>query len=369
MLDKIHDENTAVAPPYSSGANLDAKGYAQLMHAIFMRRDPTKDERFAGHLRSWRSLCIEHPRLLAIHRDINIMKAEVKEFRGQEQFVLPIIGPSQSGKSKAIDHYINTVIAPEAKPGTIPVLRVNISPRSSLKQLQADILSPLVIDERGQVDEAELRVGTEAEFRQKVRRFAQLRETDVIVLDESQHLLRGNKAARAKAVADSIKLMAIEGAAAFVIIGTEEVWSIFTSNADQTALRCKEPIFLNPLDWSLPHEQFLFEGYVAMLDAKLVEHGLTDDYSGFVDDDMAACFWEITRGIVGRVSRLTRIAWETAFALEQPTISRAVLAAAVDRWAIPLKLCRHNPFREGARDYEIVFKEWEKLGDRPAKWQ
>jgi hypothetical protein len=62
----------------------------------------------------------------------------------------------------------------------------------------------------------------------------------------------------------------------------------------------------------------------------------------------------------GRKSTLTRIAWETAFALNQTTISRALLAAAVDRWAIPLGLCRHNPFREGARDYELVMQDWKQ---------
>jgi hypothetical protein len=339
---------------------LDAAGYSDLLRAIEYRPDVSTDERFRAHIAAIRSIRIEHPRLLGIHRDINILRQDVKDFRGQEQFVLPIIGPSQAGKSTAIDHYIDKHVAPVTRPGLIPVLRVNMSPRSSLKQLQADILRPLVVDEHGSTDEGELRVGTEAEFRQRVRRYAELRQTEVIVIDESQHLLRANAMERAKQVADSIKLMAIEGAASFVVIGTGEAWSIFSSNADQTALRCKEPIFLKALDWSLGHEADLFTGYVAFLDAKLVEHGLTAGLSGFVEDDMPECFWEVSRGILGRVSRLTRIAWETAFALNQTTISRALLAAAVDRWAIPLGLCRHNPFREGARDYELVMQDWKQ---------
>jgi hypothetical protein len=261
----------------------------------------------------------------------------------------------------AISHYVGKVAASTKPPkGHIPVLRVNLSPRSGLKQLQADILAPLVTDENGECDLEELNSGNEAEFRAKVRRYAELRKTEVICIDESQHLLRGNSRERAKSVADTIKLMAIEGAAAFVVVGTPEAWSIFHSNGQQTPYRCVEPIILTPLDYELEQDADLFDGYVAMLDAKFVEHGLTSDLSGFVEDDMAACFWQVTRGIVGRVSRLTRVAWEYSFSLGHKTVSREHLAAAVDRWAIPLKLCRDNPFREGARAFDLIKADWRK---------
>jgi hypothetical protein len=314
---------------------------------------------YERHLQEFRKIRIEHPRLLRIRKALNKLRIEARLNRGSEQFVLPIIGPSQSGKTTAIDHYIETVVNPSNPPrGHLPVLKANLSPRASLRQLQGDILSGLVMDECGDVDYSELLSGTEAEFRARVNRYAKLRQTELIVIDEAQHLLRANQRERAKQVADMIKLMAIEGAASFVVVGTDESWPIFHSNGEQTPYRCVEPIILTPLDYEQEYDADLFEGFLAQLDEKYVAHGLTSDYSDFVEGNTPAEFWEVTRGIVGRASRLARIAWEFAFALGEKSVTRDCLAAAVDRWAIPLKLCRSNPFREGARTIEQVKKEW-----------
>jgi hypothetical protein len=337
-----------------------ANPYATLLRAIDEAPDISHLPLYERHVAEFRNILIEHPRLLRIHKAINRLRVEARKNRGKEQFVMPVIGPAQSGKSTAIGDYVKKVERSSKPPkGQLPVLLVNLSPRSSLKQLQADILAPLVKDENGHYDPDELTNGTEAEFRAKVRRYAELRKTEVICIDESQHLLRGNSRERAKHVADTIKLMSIEGATAFVVVGTEEAWSIFHSNDEQTPYRCVEPIILNPLDYEVVYDADLFDGYVASLDEKYVAHGLTSDFNGFVEDDMSACFWEVTRGIVGRASRLARMAWEYSFQLGETTVSRAHLGAAVDRWAIPLKLCRYNPFREGARTVQVVKKDWE----------
>lgn len=330
-----------------------------LSDLIDQRRDLSLDPAYENHVREFRRIRIEHPRLLHIQREINELRVEARIARGDEQYVLPIIAPSQSGKSIALRHYMETVIAHENSPkGKIPVLKVVISNGSSLRQLQADILGPLVVDENGEVDEAELQYGTQVQFRTKVRRYAEKRGTEAIALDEAHHLIIRNAGKTATAVAESIKLMAIEGAASFIVLGVEDTWKIFQANSKQLPFRCRPPIFLNPLDFEKPHEAEWFAGYVAMLDLKLVEHGLTSGPSGFTDDDMIPCFWEVSRGINGHVSRLVRVAWQYAVSLGLTTVPREFLAEATDRWAISLGLSTSNPFRDGARPVRIVKDDW-----------
>lgn len=126
---------------------------------------------------------------------------------------------------------------------------------------------------------------------------------------------------------------------------------------------------MTPLDYENSYDADLFDGYLAMLDDKLVRHELTREYGEFVEGDIPAAFWEVTRGIVGRASRLVRIAWEYAFSLGCPAVNRNHLAAAVDRWAFPLKLCRTNPFREGAKDFALVKDEWAKQPIADDAWE
>jgi hypothetical protein len=331
----------------------------ELRESIDTRPDMSSDDTFQERAQEFRRIRIEHPRLLGIRREINQLRAEARGSIGQEQFVLPIIGPSQSGKSLALDHYFETVLEKESHPkGKIPLLRVRISNGSSLKQLQADILCPLVVDETGEVVERELEdVKTQVQFRTKVRKYAKKRSCEVIALDEAQHLITRNAGKTAIAVAESIKLMAIEGAAAFIVIGVPDTWEIFQANSKQLPLRSRPPIFLNPLDFERPHEAELFAGYVVMLDVKLVEHGITTELSGFAKGDMIASFWEVSGGVVGIVSRLVRIAWEYASALGLSIIPREFLEAATDSWAVALGIARSNPFRDGARPARIIKEE------------
>jgi len=111
------------------------------------------------------------------------------------------------------------------------------------------------------------------------------------------------------------------------------------------------------LDFERPAEAELFAGYVVMLDAKLVEHGITSALSNFANEDLIASFWEISGGVVGIVSRLVRVAWEYAYALGLSTIPKEFLEFATDDWALALGIARSNPFRDGPRSVRVVKDE------------
>jgi hypothetical protein len=330
----------------------------RLKKAITNRRDLSQDESFKAVLGSFMSLHVPHPAVKLIERSLNEMRAETRlaRSRGDEHQVLPIIGPSQAGKSHALTHYMrNNPSAQPTSPGEMPIVMTRISPGSSLRQLQCDLLRPLVrIDGTEDHDEKSLRFGTEAVFRNRVKRYAELRKTEVFIIDEAQHLIRGTERS-AGAVADSIKLCAIEGVSSFVVAGIPETWRIFRANDKQLPLRIFEPVFLDPLDMEDEDDALNFAVYLAALDVQMVELGIQAEPIGL--DELAPEFYEVSQGVLGRCNRLLRVALRFAYALKQP-ITRGILEEATDRWAIKVGACRENPFRDGARSIRVLKSEW-----------
>jgi hypothetical protein len=245
--------------------------------------------------------------------------------------------------------------AQPTSPGEMPIVMTRISPRSSLRQLQCDLLRPLVqVDGTEAFDERSLRFGTEAVFRGRVKAYAAHRKTEVFIIDEAQHLIRGTDRS-ATAVADSIKLCAIEGVSSFVISGIPETWRIFRSNDKQLPLRIFEPVFLDPLDFEDEEDALNFAVYLAALDQQMVDRGIQPGLIGLAE--LAPEFYEISQGVLGRCNRLLKVALRYAYALGEP-ITRGVLEEATDRWAIKVGACRENPFRDGPRSVRILKSEW-----------
>ena len=119
-----------------------------LRESIDTRPDMSLDDIFQKRAQEFKRIRIEHPRLLRIRREINQLRAEARGSIGQEQFVLPIIGPSQSGKSLALDHYFETVLRKIPSQRKNPFTASPISNGSTLKQLQGDILGALIMTRR-----------------------------------------------------------------------------------------------------------------------------------------------------------------------------------------------------------------------------
>jgi hypothetical protein len=330
----------------------------RLRKAIEGRRDLSQDEDFQKILGRFMDLHVPHPAVKLIERSLNEMRAETRLARskGGEHQVLPIIGVSQSGKSHALINYMrHHPSAQPSAPGELPIVMTRISPKSSLRQLQCDLLRPLVqIDGMDTFDEKSLRFGTEAVFRNRVKRYAELRKTEVFIIDEAQHLIRGTDKSAA-AVADSIKLCAIEGVSSFVVSGIPETWRIFRANDKQLPLRIFEPVFLDPLDFEDEDDALSFAVYLAALDQQMVDRGVQPELIGL--SELAPEFYEVSQGVLGRCNRLLRVALRYACAIGEP-ITKGILEEATDRWAIKVGACRENPFRDGARSVRVLKKEW-----------
>ncbi len=260
-----------------------------------------------------------------------------------EQKFLPIIAPSHTGKSTAIHHYAETVVAKEEhRPRDRPFLHVTLAQKTSTKRLASDILE--------EFGDPSFEKGTEAALDARIRAYIAGCKTEVIVLDEIQHVidsddskdpLAGGKAAWS--VTEKIKRFLIEGQCPLVLVGTEQAWPILFKNPQLTN-RCYPPIHMKPLDPADPDDVRLFLEHVSGFDLKLVERGIFPARSNLVGGNLPPALFEISGGMIGQVSRFLEAATVIALREGASKIDERHLSEAVREWAIPLGYVKHDPF-------------------------
>lgn len=307
----------------------------------------------------FRKFRIPHPRLLRIGREITELRKVGRECRREwlahdrkgpriPQKFLPIIGPSFSGKSTCVIHYLETVISKERHDEEVrPLMHVTLSEKATTRRLGADIL-----EEYGDPDFEE---GQGTKLLRRASDYIDAAFTEVMVLDEIHHLIHNDNSMNAQgggktawSVTETIKRMLIRGACPFILIGTEQAKPLLLRNP-QLKSRSYPPIFLNPLDLTIPDEKRMFLDHCAGFDLKLVEHKIFPKLSGLIAGDIPACVYEVSGGVIGTGSNLFEVASELAIRRGADCIERKDLAEAVRRWAIPLEFIGRNPFTEGPR--------------------
>lgn len=318
----------------------------------------TISERIAYARNEFRRFRIPHPRLLRIADEIAIMRTASRQARQEwlarerkgkriPQKFLPIIGPSGSGKSTCIMHYLETAIAAERLDEEIrPVVHVTLSAQATTKRLGSDILE--------EYEDPDFEEGTASKLLRRASNHIDAAGTEVLVLDEIHHLINNDNSMSAQgggktawSVTETIKRLLIRGACPLILIGTEQAKPLLLKNP-QFKERCYPPIFLNPLDLSIGDERAMFLDHCAGFDLKLVEHGIFQRLSGLIADDIPACMYDVSRGVIGTASNVFEAAAELALRRGDDRIRRDDLSAAVRTWAMPLEIIDHDPFDGGA---------------------
>lgn len=297
---------------------------------------------------------IPHPRLVEVGKRLdemrNVAEASRAEWiaRGRPKKrmpmkFLPVIAPSGSGKSTSVAMYLEDVVGKEAfGKNHRPVVHVTLSSEATTKRLGSDIL-----EEFGDPDPE---TGTAPQLMRRTYNALEVAETDVLVIDEIQHLIHADTGQRtAWSVTETLKRMLIRGACPLVLMGTPEAKSVLLSN-NQMKQRALEPVFLEPLDIQVAEERTMFIEHVAGIDLKMVEHGLAQEPSGLVVGDLPACFYDVSKGVIGTVSNLVMVAAKHAARDGRRGVTREDLSHATRRWAIPTGISDHDPFANGARD-------------------
>ena len=311
----------------------------------------------------FRKFRILHSRLLRICEEIDILRRVGRQAREEweasgrkrarsPQKFLPIIGPTGTGKSTAIIYYDETVVSLERHaPDVRPFLHVTLSAKATTKTLGSDLLEA--------TGDPDFETGTATRLLRRASNHIDAARTEALALDEIHHLINSDNAMSARgggktawSVTETIKRMLIHGACPFIILGTEQATPLLLKNP-QFKQRSYAPIFLNPLDISLPDEREMFLDHCAGFDSKLVEHGIFTRSSGLVAGDIPACVYEVSQGIIGTASNLFETAAILALRRGDDAVRRDDLSDAVRTWAIPLGIIDHNPFDLGPRRLRI----------------
>jgi acylphosphatase len=165
--------------------------------------------------------------------------------------------------------------------------------------------------------------------------------TLLIIIDEVQHL--NFRTSAANDATDTLKRLLDDGVVPIVFVGTEDALGMFTRNI-QLSSRLIEPCDLSPLDWKNSDHRQLLASYVGALDAEMVKHRIVEERAKIIDPWAIGCLHAVTRGVIGRISRLFAIALDIALHRGAARIEIYDLSLAVDRWAVPNGIIDHNPF-------------------------
>lgn len=312
------------------------------------------EDRLAHARLEFRKFRIPHPHVARIASELAVLRKvgqasrkawEAKGRRGARipQKFLAIIGPSQTGKSTSVQSYLELVLAAEEHDDqTESVLHVTLSAKATTRSLGSDILEAYL--------DNDFDVGTARSLLRRASTQIESARTDVLVLDEIHHLIDNDKAGTtAWSVTETIKRMLIRGACPFVIMGTEKARPLLLNNP-QFKGRTYTPMFLDPLDLTLPAERQTFVEHCAGFDLKLVEHGIFPKPSGLVRGEIPAALYDVSRGVIGTASAVCEAAAEIAIRAGRRSITLDDVDDAIENWAIPLQYTDYNPIRQGLRE-------------------
>ncbi|WP_400768741.1 TniB family NTP-binding protein [Methylosinus sporium] len=322
-----------------------------------------------------KTFLIEHPRLTEAVDRMDKLREIGRDTIGKPQKILPVIGPSGSGKSTNIRAWRDKIVITEniRQDAPHPVLHVTLSAKATVKTLGADILHALgenglpievISDMLGRQRGRRARVADpmndlkDAQVMYAAATALKIAGVQLLALDEIHHLVHSDGAIKtAWSVSETLKVLADTGVCPIAVIGTYEARRLISaSNNPQFVQRCTTPIALDPLDISIPDELILFAGYVNSLGKQYHRAGIFPEPQNLTREDFLACYYDVSGGVIGTVSRLTEAAADYAIRRGAKTIDREDLSLATRRWAMSLDITDHDPWANGARDLQTIKK-------------
>lgn len=321
-------------------------------HAALETADhPTRNKAVTARI-AFRRIFIPNSRHTAFHAELDEMREMARLARGEPQSGLLVVAPSGAGKTTGWLSYKSLVLNRETHPpGMTPVLYLSMSAKATPKHLYSQILVALG-------DQYADR-GTEETLRARACAFMQRAGVELLVADEAQHLITSAGHRTEWRVAEALKALMDSGDTAVVLMGMPELHKLAGANP-QFAMRLREPFEFARLHLENSADLEFFAKYVGALDAALVTHGIMREPADLLDPFTAACLQEVSRGVIGRVSRLVEVALLIAVRRGADRIEHYDLALATERWAMKTKLTDYNPFVAGPREARVFNDdEWD----------
>lgn len=240
--------------------------------------------------------------------------------RYQDRSLLPLIGPSRSGKTTLMKITLKHHLA-KAKEGGVPCgLRYMMLPKTHktkavLMKMQYALGYPL------------FHVGSEAEMHIRIIDLLRRQGVTTLLLDELQHSVSANGAVNFE-IADLFKSILDEAGVQIIGGGLEEALALLQSN-EQLMGRCVQAVELSRSDWTREDDRAMFIGIV-----QAFRDGLPGMKMPAFDNDDAGFRWYVASGgLIGYVHKVfrkvldlaakddrVRVTWEDLDAAQQSAV-------------------------------------------------
>lgn len=291
------------------------------------------NDQIAEKLARFKCVFIPYPRHVELHNRLHYLQCLGRRTIGEPQMGLRVLAPTGSGKSAAARAYIAFVEATRPRTDSfIPVIKVELERNSTSKTLIMSILHAL--------GDPYSHYGNELTLKRRMLEYFVRFGVELLIVDEVQHLNYRN--GLKSDVTDTLKVLLDEGVVPIVFLGTPEAKLMFERNLQLNG-RLLPPCDLNPLDSKRASDRDLFARFVSSLDQMIVEQGILSNLSNFEAAGLIGALFEVSDGVVGRVSRLLQVALEVALRRGAHCIERADVSWAIDHWAMPQAFVKSNP--------------------------
>ena len=289
----------------------------------------------AAKIARFKSVFVPYPRHVELHDRWDYLQQLGLQTRGLPQMGLRVLAPTGSGKSTAALAYLARV--ERDRPATetfLPVVKVDLERGSTSKKLMTSILSAFGAPFASH--------GNELTLKRRVFSCFERFQTELLIVDEVQHLNYRN--GLKNDVTDTLKGMLDAGLVPMVFLGTEDAAQMFGRNLQLNG-RLLAPCDIRPLDVGREADRRTFATFIAKLEKVVVDQHVLPELSRLGEAEMLPALFEVSSGVVGRVSRLFQVALEFAIRRSACRLEPCDLADAVDHWAIEQNFISHNPVR------------------------
>lgn len=290
----------------------------------------------ANKLARFKAIAVPYPKHVELHDRWDYVQQLGVLTRGQPQMGIRVLAPSGSGKSTAALTYIAQVERRRPRTDTfIPILKVDLVRATTPKKFMMSTLHSFGDRYAGQ--------GNELTLQRRVFAYFERFGTELLIVDEVQHLNYRN--GLKNDVTDTIKGMLDAGIVPIVFLGTEEAEEMFKRNLQLNG-RLLPPCHLHPLDPESRGDRELFWRFVARLERVVIDQDILPERSNLGEAGLVPALFEVSAGVIGRVSRLFQVALEFAIRRGAVRLEPVDIAWAVERWAVEQGFAKHNPIRE-----------------------
>lgn len=297
-----------------------------------------REQEYTKRVEHVKKLIVTHPQYQEVYEELEEIHISSKGSVQASQ--LNICGRTGAGKTTIVRKYVEQFPRKQTKTGTIiPILYVKVPPRlKTPKALASKIL--------GEMGDLFANSGTDEELGRRIVQFVRDCQTEMIILDEFQHLIDRDTQNVLATASDWLKLLTEELNIPVILCGLPESEAIFEYN-EQIDGRYPRRIILEPFGFEDQSQQKKFRLFLKKLDEELP----FSQYSNLSDPVLASKIHYVSEGVPRYIKDLLIEATKLSLKQGLDYINENSLHDAFHRLTRSNQRYAINPFGENRFNY------------------